>query len=298
MMPDETQLPLVSQEKRDYSGHEWTVEENIDTVKIYMAMLKLQLSKLNYSKTEYRNKLLPLLNDRKKGAAEYKFENISAVLIEHHLPYIEGYKPSYHYQSSLEDVVISWIERDKTFPTIVRKAAALPLKVLPPIGDLNDILVKPPDRRPKLQSPQKVNERTAFSSIDYIGREASNTKLGKWGEEFVLGFEEKRLSYSGHADLAGKIEWVSSTRGDGLGYDIQSYGEDGQGLFIEVKTTNQGLYFPFLASAKEVDMSENLSDCYSVYRVFNFSKNPKLFILPGSISAMGELHPTTYEVRL
>jgi hypothetical protein len=54
-------------------------------------------------------------------------------------------------------------------------------------------------------------------------------------------------------------------------------------LFIEVKTTNSGKYQPFMISDNEVAFSEEHPDQYSLYRVFQFKNDPRLFTLDGRI---------------
>jgi hypothetical protein len=50
--------------------------------------------------------------------------------------------------------------------------------------------------------------------------------------------EKRRLRDARRDDLARRVEWVASTVGDGLGFDILSFDElDGSERFIEVKTT-------------------------------------------------------------
>lgn len=80
------------------------------------------------------------------------------------------------------------------------------------------------------------------------------------------------LRSQGRADLAENVEWVSDTRGDGLGYDILSFDPaTGTEIYIEVKTTNCGPDFPSYASLTEIDACIELG---SRYRVFNFSTAP------------------------
>jgi hypothetical protein len=60
--------------------------------------------------------------------------------------------------------------------------------------------------------------------------------LGEQGERFVLELERRSLHDAGRLDLKRRIEWVSQIRGDGAGYDIQSFDGAGKEIFIEVKT--------------------------------------------------------------
>ena len=70
---------------------------------------------------------------------------------------------------------------------------------------------------------------------------------------------------------------VSRSQGDGLGFDIRSYEDDGTDRFIEVKTTNGGKNRSFYVSDLEVRESERRGDKYWLYRVFTREGSRKLF---------------------
>ena len=92
------------------------------------------------------------------------------------------------------------------------------------------------------------------------------------------------------------MEWTSRDRGDGTGYDILSFkGEEDVELFIEVKTTNSGKFQPFLISDNEVAFSKEASEQYSLYRVFEFKSQAKLFTLPGNIEQHVHLLARQYQ---
>ena len=66
-------------------------------------------------------------------------------------------------------------------------------------------------------------------------------------------------------------------------------------LFIEVKTTNAGKYQPFLITSNEVEFSENNSEQYALYRVFEFSDKPGLFPLTGRITENVKIEPKIFK---
>ena len=72
-------------------------------------MLTGELDDIFYSKTEHRKALRILLPARSDGSIEFKYQNISAVLINLNLPFIKGYLPRWNYQRLLEDTVIHYI---------------------------------------------------------------------------------------------------------------------------------------------------------------------------------------------
>lgn len=112
----------------------------------------------------------------------------------------------------------------------------------------------------------------------------------------MLQFERNRLSSLNRDDLAKEVEWTSQAKGDGAGYDIRSFNlENEKELFIEVKTSSCGKYQPFYISENEVAFSKEYSAQYSLYRVFNFKRAPKLFMLPGAVNRNVQLVANTYK---
>lgn len=120
--------------------------------------------------------------------------------------------------------------------------------------------------------------------------------MGERGEEFALKVEKNRLQLLGREDLAREVEWTSKVKGDGAGYDIRSFDHECEKeLFIEVKTSNGGKYQPFYITENEVAFAKDYSEQYNLYRVFNFKRGPKLFILPGDIRQNVQLVANTYK---
>ncbi len=128
--------------------------------------------------------------------------------------------------------------------------------------------------------------------------EARNGALGLAGEQLVLRYERERLSGAGQSRLAGKIVHVSATESDSLGFDILSYDVDGRERLIEVKTTRFGSLTPFFASRNEVEVSDRRPNDYQLYRLFKFSEQPKLFVLPGALRHSCRLDPISYSARV
>lgn len=108
---------------------------------------------------------------------------------------------------------------------------------------------------------------------DYAKRDENNRKIGLQGELLVIDYEKKQLTDEGHPELAELIEHTSQIKGDGMGYDIKSYNNDGSIRYIEVKTTRGSINTDFYISPNEVKFSEIYSDSYYLYRLFNL--NPK-----------------------
>jgi Domain of unknown function (DUF3883) len=89
--------------------------------------------------------------------------------------------------------------------------------------------------------------------------------------------------------------WASQEFGDGLGFDILSFDEaDDSERKVEVKTTGLGKFFPFHVSGTEVRCSEDIPDQYQLFRVFDFGREPRLYILHGSLRQLCQLEPVLY----
>jgi hypothetical protein len=130
--------------------------------------------------------------------------------------------------------------------------------------------------------------------FDFVARDAANRDLGRRGEAFVLEFERRRVHDAGRPDLARQIEWTSDVRGDGAGYDIQSFNLDGTSRLIEVKTTGLGKHFPFNVTVNEVRCSHERARQFHLYRVFRFGPDARLYVLRGELSKSCHLDPTQY----
>jgi hypothetical protein len=87
---------------------------------------------------------------------------------------------------------------------------------------------------------------------------------------------------------------MAATQGDGLGFDVLSFEDSGRERLIEVKTTTFGQFTPFYVSRNELARSEADAEIYRLYRLFDFRDRPRLFDIPGSISASCDLEATSY----
>jgi hypothetical protein len=126
-----------------------------------------------------------------------------------------------------------------------------------------------------------------------------NRQLGRLGEEFAVEVEKRRLLFYERDDLAAKVEWMAVTCGDGLGFDVLSFDEDdGSEQFIEVKTTGLGKHFPFYVTATEVRCSEDCPGQFHLYRVFDFARCPRVYVVNGPLSRECRLEPVAYRASL
>lgn len=87
----------------------WARDEIEVAVESYMRMLRAEKAGLPYVKVQ-ENLLVVQATGRSRGAVEFKYANISAVLDELGLPYVVGYKPRTNVQSGLRTAVVSAVE--------------------------------------------------------------------------------------------------------------------------------------------------------------------------------------------
>lgn len=281
------------------SGDDWTEDEIRALVEDYFAMLRMDRSGEPYSKAEHNRALQQRLPGRSKGSIEYKYQNVSGVLYDEGFPYIPGYKPARNYQRRvLPDIVMEYLGAGED--DVAQLEQVLDTVAAPQPGsiDVASCEVTAPERDLELPHESSPPKQRRARKFDQASKDAANRKLGRAGEDFIVQRERWYLRSQGRTDLAEKVEWVSDTRGDGLGYDILSFDPaTGAEIYIEVKTTNCGQDFPFYASQGEVDASTELGSRYRLYRVFNFSTSPQFYVVAGGLDQGFTLRARTYEVR-
>jgi hypothetical protein len=277
----------------------WSREEVEATVADYFSMLEKELRREPYNKAEHNRRLQRILNGRSHGSVERKHQNISAILRDERFPWINGYKPLGNYQGLLAEVVVGRLDEyrhlDELADAIVRAEA--------PIPDPRRIRFEPAPKpeHPGLYLRDSTGGRERqyrARKIDYFEREARNRSLGTAGEEVVLELERHRLIAEGKRKLAEEVEWVSRTRGDGLGFDVLSFENSGEERFIEVKTTNFGKETPFYVSRNELSFSRDFAPQFQLYRLFGFRESPRLYALQGPIEESCRLEATTFAANV
>jgi len=125
-----------------------------------------------------------------------------------------------------------------------------------------------------------------------------NAFLGDLGEKAVILHEQTDLKRQGYETLAAKVEQVSATEGDHLGYDVLSYYPSGEEKWIEVKTTTGSQTTKFHISENQIQRSESNPDKFWLYRLYDF--NPELtaasmFMIHGALREKLNLYPTNYK---
>jgi hypothetical protein len=146
------------------------------------------------------------------------------------------------------------------------------------------------------EPPQELELMVQLArKFDVAGRDERNRVLGRAGEELVLAHERTTLVRAGRRDLAEKIRWVSDEEGDGAGFDIASFKPDGSPRLLEVKTTNGWDRTPFYVSRNELAVAEERRADWLLFRLWNFSREPKAFEIRPPLEAHLSLTPMTFQ---
>ena len=283
-------------------GNPWSRDEVDLIVADYFNMLKSELAGKPYSKAEHNRALQPLLDGRSKSSVEFKHQNISAVLVSMGLPYIDGYKPAKNFQKAvLPQAIDDYLIRHSEVLQSLAESPVLNPTMTPPFPDRPavDLFEPRPDHIIVPSGEAKPWLSRKGRKIDFARRDAMNRHLGQLGEKFAVEVEKRRLLYHERDDLAAKVEWVAETIGDGLGFDVLSFDEgDDSERFIEVKTTGMGKYHPFYVTANEVRCSEDCPERFRLYRVFDFAREPRVYVVGGALSRECRLEPVEYRASV
>lgn len=133
-------------------------------------------------------------------------------------------------------------------------------------------------------------------TIDFEKKNKENKELGNMGEALVLEYERKKLKEKGLRDLLDKVKIVK----DGKGYDIRSFDENGNKIYVEVKTTKGEANTPFYLSLNEKLFSEKNKATYLVYRLYNYETETNYadFFILKNLTEQLLFQPTQFKVYL
>jgi hypothetical protein len=268
----------------------WTDAENNLIVADYFQMLKLDAAGHPYVKADHNRRLQQRIG-RSRGSIEFKYQNISAVLIALGEDWIPGYKPAVRFQMSLVDAVVRWQAQNQEW--LERVPVALSTSQL---HEPATLWIGPPPTMSNQPPPQELEQMLHVArKFDVAGRDERNRKLGRAGEQLVVAHEQAMLKASGRPDLAENVCWVSEEVGDGAGYDIASFDQAGQPRLIEVKTTNGWERTPFHISRNELAVAEERRSHWRLLRLWNFSREPKAFELAPPLETHVTLMATAFQ---
>jgi hypothetical protein len=90
------------------------------------------------------------------------------------------------------------------------------------------------------------------------------------------------------------VEWVSRICGDVLSFDVHDDSEQ----VIEVKVTGLGKHVPFYVTANELRGSEDRPGQFRLYRVIDFGRNLRVYVVVGALSRAFRLEPIEYRASI
>lgn len=270
------------------TGQDWTDDELIVIVADYFVMLAEEIVHRPFVKSRH-NAAVVDATGRSRGSVEFKYQNISAVLEEMGLPWIQGYKPRHNFQTALFDAIDLYLSgRRELLNLEVHETVAV---------RQSDIFVDVPDlRQPRERRPKELDR--LIRKFDPVERDFRNRTLGSAGEEFVLGVERTKLLAIERPDLAERVQWVSRDVGDGAGFDILSFDREGSERHIEVKTTNGAARTPFFLTRNEIATAQAREGTWYLYRVHLFAQSPRIFTLRPPLEKKLHLDPETWRASL
>lgn len=138
------------------------------------------------------------------------------------------------------------------------------------------------------------------SITNHIQNNKENKRIGDLGELFVIQFEKEKLIQANKPKLAKKVAYHAKDLGDGLGYDVLSFDEEGNKMFIEVKATKSNKNTPFFITRNELERSKQEQDNFFIYRVYNFNDETlkgDVLILQGDASNLC-VEAVNYKVKM
>lgn len=269
-------------------GSIWTPREIEVIVRLYVRMLGLDVRGERLVKTEeYHRVITSDLPARSRSSVEYKLRNVSAVMEQMGLPTIGGLRPAKNYQRILlegVEVALDRAELDEALQAHVSVAAERQATYL---ENLDELIVAP-------VRTGSVDYGNVPASQQRDWDNAERRRIGRLGEQWVVHAERARLTRVGRSDLADAVVHTATDEGDGAGYDIHSFDEDGNDRLVEVKTTASGIGRAFYVTRNELEVSRERADSYWLYRVFDFWSSPRMYQLPGAMDETLQLDPRVY----
>ncbi len=133
--------------------------------------------------------------------------------------------------------------------------------------------------------------------VDFVSKHRRNKRMGDIGEEIVLQYEK---THCDNPKYKSKIVLSAKSEGDGLGFDIKSFSNNGKPKFIEVKTTKGKSETALYISDTELKRSIQEGDNYYLYRLYNLNEEKKtadFFVLQGNLEKYC-INATGYKVIL
>lgn len=163
-------------------------------------------------------------------------------------------------------------------------------------------VVCPPDpappaiaKDPRSVSPSDVRK----GSRDYVAEARENSELGRWGETWVYEYERQRWAHD--PERQERVVHVAAQVGDGLGHDVLSVGDDGERLYIEVKTTRGRPSTPWYMTKAEMRFASDQRGSYALYRLYGANPeagSARFFILTELGDDIVAAEPISFQVSV
>jgi hypothetical protein len=234
------------------------------------------------------------LKAKSKHKLHYSYQQSAILSYE---PYrVSDLPDERHLVQDLQDLVkiYSEIASDPIEMTVDRLVEAVADKA----SQIEDVEIRDFVPRPAPKSSWKTS---VGNSRRYS---AESRKSGDAGEEAVVHFERRRLRAIGRADLADRVRWHGPER-EYCGWDITSFDDEGNEIFIEVKSSvgKHVLCINLTVNEWNAASTPNLRGRYYLYIVTNcLSSKPSIERMRDPIGFVENNQvgctPIVYELRL
>ena len=137
-------------------------------------------------------------------------------------------------------------------------------------------------------------------TINHAQNNIENKRIGDLGELWVMRYEREKLRKAKKPKLSIRVDHTAKNRGDGAGYDIESFKEDGTRIFIEVKTTRGNVNSTFYVTRNELERSKIENENYYLYRLYDYNDSNntcRLMIFKGELTRLCQV-PLAYNVTI
>ncbi len=219
------------------AGSDWSPDEVNACVSAYFDMLDLELAGKPFSKADF-NRQVQTVTHRTKGSVEFKFGNVSAVMDQLGLRWIQGYKPAPNAQAgAIKDAIEHQLASRSSLAARLRSFKTPDVPPGPSLADLTD-------RSAVLQ---------AIREFDTLGRDAflANYGYGEAREIFLLHdgerYDSKAIVGAAFAYQPGVMRPLTNGEFSGgaatvqralerLGFEVEvSGGRSGMGVKVNSK---------------------------------------------------------------
>ncbi|MCG8436311.1 MAG: DUF3883 domain-containing protein [Gammaproteobacteria bacterium] len=276
--------------KKSAAGKQKPAKDDVDSLRLalvtsYFEILQKditdQVSKKMQIAKENEEKLQSITDEERK---QY-YQQISALLMEIGMPFLDEYRPINGSSSALELALKHFLEKNLKAISAMRKVSMHNDKAVPDeLEDSKMHWVAPPKPLDYRINGMPKALAALHADFDFRAHEYQDTSLYKDAVKFAFAYEKRRLQEVGMKNAASEIERVDDALRELTGYDIASYNDDGSERHILVKPTYYGLYFPFYLTTAELEFAKQSKGDLFIYRIVNFATTRKLFVMREGLS--------------